>query len=182
MIHPKSDVQSKRVGENTSIWQYVVVLEGAKIGQDCNISCNVFIENDVELGDSVTVKSGVQLWDGIRIKDNVFIGPNVSFTNDKNPRSKQYPDQFQKTVIREYASIGAGAVILGGIEIGAYALVGAGALVTRDVPARAMVIGQPAEIVAWVNGDGTKMKNRNGFWIDNKGQKWVAENNRLVKV
>ncbi len=182
MIHPESDVKSNKVGKNTSIWQYVVVLEGASIGQNCNINCNVFIENDVQLGDNVTVKSGVQLWNGIRVGDSVFIGPNATFTNDKNPRSKKYPNKFQQTIIHEYATIGAGAVIMGGTEIGAYAMVGAGALVTKSVPERALVIGQPANVVGWVNEDGTKMEKENGFWVDANNERWVVKNNTLSKV
>lgn len=182
MIHPRSDIQSEHIGENTSIWQFVVILEGARIGEGCNINCNVFVENDVQLGNNVTVKSGVQLWDGLRIKDHVFIGPNVTFTNDKSPRSKQHPNQFQKTIIHNYASIGAAAIVLGGIEIGAYAMVGAGAIVTKNVPERALVVGQPAQIVGWVNKDGTKMKSENGFWIDGDNEKWVVEKKMLVKA
>lgn len=182
MIHPKSDVQSENIGENTSVWQYVVILDGARLGRDCNISCHVFIESDVTLGDRVTVKSGVQLWDGLRIEDDVFIGPNVTFTNDKHPRSKQYPDRFQKTRIKHHASVGAGAVILGGATVGEYAMVGAGSLVTKDVPARALVAGHPAEVRGWVNDDGSRMKREDDTWIDNRDQKWTVQNNKLVRL
>ena len=84
-IHHLADVKSKDIGRDTKIWQFVVVLEKAKVGNNCNINCHCFIENDVIIGDNVTIKSGVYLWDGIRIKDNVFIGPNVTFINDKIP-------------------------------------------------------------------------------------------------
>lgn len=182
MIHPQSDVQSEHIGDNTSVWQFVVILNGARIGNDCNISCHVFIENDVSIGDRVTVKSGVQLWDGLRIGDDVFIGPNVTFTNDKHPRSKKYPEEFQKTVIQDHASIGAGAIILGGLEIGEHAMIGAGALVTKDVPARALVMGHPAEIKGWVNEDGSRMEKVDDSWLDDKGQKWSKQNNKLVPL
>lgn len=109
MIHSLSDAQSQDIGEDTRIWQFVVILSGAKIGNDCNICSHCLIENDVVIGDRVTVKSGVQLWDGIRIEDDVFIGPNVTFTNDKFPQSKQYPEQFLGTTIRRGASIGGGS-------------------------------------------------------------------------
>jgi len=121
-----------------------VILSGAVIGSDCNICSHCFIENDVILGDRVTVKSGVQLWDGIRIESDVFIGPNVTFSNDRYPRSKKYPDLFEVTHIKSGASIGAGAVILPGITIGENAMVGAGAVVTRDVLAGSTVVGNPA--------------------------------------
>ncbi|SIN81190.1 acyltransferase [Algoriphagus halophilus] len=147
MIHPLADVQTKKIGENTRIWQYAVVLQGASIGKDCNVNCHTFIENDVLIGDRVTVKSGVFLWDGLTVEDDVFIGPNVTFTNDKYPRSKQYPDEFQRTVIRKGASIGAASVILGGCTIGENSMVGAGSLVTHDVPPNTLVMGRPARVV-----------------------------------
>ena len=143
-IHPLSDVQSQAIGAGTQIWQFCVVLAGARIGRDCNLNAQVFVENDVLLGDRVTVKCGVQLWDGTTVEDDVFIGPNVSFTNDKYPRSKQYPAEFQRTVIERGASIGANATILGGLTIGAGALIGAGSVVTRDVPAGELWVGNPA--------------------------------------
>ena len=149
-IHSLADVQSKNIGQNTKIWQFVVVLAGAKIGADCNICSHCLIENDVILGDRVTVKSGVQLWDGMRVGDDVFIGPNVTFTNDKFPRSKLYPEHFSHTIVMTGASIGGGAVILPGLTIGAHAMVGAGAVVTRSVPEGAIAVGNPARIVGSV--------------------------------
>lgn len=143
-IHPLSDVQTSAIGPGTRIWQFCVILPGARIGADCNINAQVLIENDVVLGDRVTVKSGVQLWDGLRIADDVFIGPNATFTNDRAPRSKQYPAAFQTTRIERGASIGANATILGGVTIGEGALIGAGSVVTRDVPAGELWVGNPA--------------------------------------
>ena len=183
MIHNSAEVKTKKIGEKTNIWQYVVIMNNAKIGKNCNINAHVFIENDVIIGNNVTIKSGVQLWDGLRIHDDVFIGPNVTFTNDKNPRSKQYPKHFQKTIIHHHASIGAGAIILGGAEIGAFAMIGAGALVTKDIPERALVIGNPAKIIGWVNNDGSRMEQKvEGLWVDKDGLKWIQEENRLVKA
>ncbi|KEY18774.1 acyltransferase [Kaistella antarctica] len=143
-IHPLSDVQSQNIGKDTFVWQYTVILKEAVIGGNCNINCQVFIENDVIIGDNVTVKPGVQIWDGLRIEDHVFIGPNVTFTNDRYPRSKQYPDEFQQTIIKKGASIGANATILGGLTIGENALVGAGSVVTKDVPSNELWVGNPA--------------------------------------
>ena len=144
-IHSMTDVQSKNIGEGTSIWQFCVVLPGAKIGSYCNICSHCFIENNVTIGHRVTVKCGVQLWDGLQIEDDVFIGPNVTFTNDMRPRSKQYPDEFTPTIIRKGASIGANATILPGVEIGVGAMVGAGAVVTKSVLAGTTVVGNPAQ-------------------------------------
>lgn len=140
IIHPLSDVQSANIGENTSIWQFCVVLPNAKIGRDCNICSHCFIENDVIIGDSVTIKCGVQLWDGVRVEDNVFIGPNVSFCNDKYPKSKNKNFTLQPVIIKKGASIGAGAVILGGVTIGQNALIAAGSVATRDIPANVKFI------------------------------------------
>ncbi len=143
-IHPSADVQTAAVGEGTQIWQYVVVLPGARIGRDCNLNAHCLVENDVVIGDRVTLKSGVYLWDGTTVEDDVFIGPNATFTNDKFPRSRRKPEQFQRIVIRRGASIGANATILGGVTIGEDAIVGAGSVVTRDVPAGVVVRGNPA--------------------------------------
>lgn len=153
-VHPLADVQSSQIGENSRIWQFVVILPKARIGADSNICSHCFIENDVVLGDRVTIKSGVQLWDGIRVESDVFIGPNVTFTNDKFPRSRRYRENFASTIINRGASIGGGATLLPGLTIGEYAMVGAGSVVTKDVPAGAVVIGNPARIVAYVKEAG----------------------------
>lgn len=150
MIHPLSDVQSKKIGIGTQIWQFVVVLANAEIGENCNICSHCFIENNVVIGDRVTVKCGVQLWDGITLQSDVFIGPNATFSNDKYPRSKQYPMEFPKTLVKKSASIGANATILPGITIGAGAMIGAGSVVTKDVPDYALVIGNPAKIIRYL--------------------------------
>lgn len=153
-VHPLADVQSNNIGENTFFWQFVVVLPKAIIGKNCNINCQVFIENDVVIGDNVTIKPGVQIWDGIVIGDNVFIGPNVTFTNDLVPRSKQYPEEFKKTVVNKGASIGANATILSGIEIGDYALIGAGSVLTKSVPPFTLWHGNPAVHKGYVTRKG----------------------------
>jgi len=149
-IHAFADVSSTNIGFGSRVWQYVVILKGARIGIDCNICSHVLIENDVVVGDRVTIKSGVQLWDGLRIEDDVFVGPNVTFTNDHFPRSKKYPEQFSITTIKRGASIGAGAVILPGLTIGEFAMIGAGSVVTKSVPMGAVVMGNPARIVRYV--------------------------------
>jgi acetyltransferase-like isoleucine patch superfamily enzyme len=146
-IHPLADVKSLNIGRETRIWQFVVVLPQAVIGENCNICAHSFIENDVIIGDNVTIKNGVYLWDGIHIEDNVFIGPNVTFTNDKYPRSKSYPAEFQSIRIKIGASIGAGSTILGGVEIGKNAMVGAGSLVTQSIPPDELWYGSPARFV-----------------------------------
>jgi UDP-2-acetamido-3-amino-2,3-dideoxy-glucuronate N-acetyltransferase len=142
-IHPLADVGSAEIGEGTRVWQYAVVLPGAKIGRDCNICAHTFIEGNVVVGDRVTIKSGVYLWDGLVVEDDVFLGPNATFTNDPRPRSNvrvSYPT----TTIKRGASIGAGAVLLPGLTIGEGAMVGAGAVVTKSIPAGEAWAGNPA--------------------------------------
>lgn len=153
-IHQLADVKSDAIGEGTRVWQFVVIMNGAKIGRNCNICAHTLIEGDVVLGDNVTVKSGVYLWDGTRIADDVFIGPNATFTNDAMPRSKVYPEQFNGITLERGASIGANATLLPGIVVGEYAMVGAGAVVTKDVPPYAVVIGNPAKIIRVIDRNG----------------------------
>lgn len=150
-VHNKGLCESTRVGAGTRIWAFAHVLPGAVIGRDCNLCDHTFIENDVVIGDRVTVKCGVQIWDGVRLEDDVFVGPNVTFTNDDFPRSQKPPREFSRTVVAKAASIGANATILPGVTIGRNAMVGAGAVVTRSVPPNAIVIGNPARIIGYVD-------------------------------
>lgn len=142
MIHSLSDVQSKNIGENTNIWQFCVVLKNAQIGSDCNICSHCFIENDVIIGNSVTIKCGVQIWDGMRIEDNVFVGPNVTFCNDRYPKSRNKNWKLEPVIIKKSASIGANATILPGVIIGENAMIAAGAVVTENVPANTVYYGK----------------------------------------
>lgn len=140
-IHPLSDVQSQNIGDKTKIWQFCVVLPEAVIGENCNICSHCFIENKVVVGDNVTVKCGVQLWDGVTLEDNVFIGPNVTFTNDKYPKSHNKKFNLEPVTVKRGASVGANATILPGVTIGENALVAAGAIVTKNVPANTLYLG-----------------------------------------
>lgn len=134
MIHNLSDVQTTNIGENTNIWQYCVVLPEATIGSGCNICSHCFIENEVIIGNNVTIKCGVQIWDGIEIEDDVFIGPNVTFCNDRYPKSKNKDFKLEKIIVKKGAAIGANATILPGITIGSNSIIAAGSVVLRDVP------------------------------------------------
>jgi UDP-2-acetamido-3-amino-2,3-dideoxy-glucuronate N-acetyltransferase len=150
-IHPLAVVElGAKIGPRSRVWQFCVILPGAVIGADCNICAHCLIEGGVSVGARVTVKSGVQLWEGITLEDDVFVGPGVAFTNDILPRSRQRLEQYPPTVVRQNASIGANATILPGIIIGRRAMIAAGAVVTRDVPAYAIVKGNPARISGYV--------------------------------
>lgn len=151
-VHPNAINESANIGSNTRIWAFVHILPEAVIGSDCNICDHVFIENDVVIGDRVTIKCGVQVWDGLRLADDVFVGPNATFTNDRFPRSKR-PFQLEYTTVGRGATIGANATILPGVTIGESAMVAAGAVVTKDVPPRALVAGNPAQIVRYLPGE-----------------------------
>ncbi|MDG2013265.1 MAG: acyltransferase [Pirellulaceae bacterium] len=182
MIHSTADVQSTNVGTETRIWQYVVVLPGARIGSDCNICSHCFIENDVTIGNRVTIKCGVQIWDGITIEDDVFIGPNVTFTNDIVPRSRKIPAEFIPTTVRKGASLGANATMLPGIEIGRSALVGAGSVVTKSGPDYAIVMGSPALQRGWICDCGAKLQPASETAQCECGKIYFHENSTLIEV
>lgn len=183
MIHPLAQVMTPFIGEGTRVWQFAIILDGAVIGQDCNINCHTLIESKAVLGDRVTIKPGVFIWDGVVLEDDVMVGPNATFTNDKFPKSKNSQFQLLETLVKKGASIGANATILCGIEIGAYATIGAGAVVTKSVPARALMVGAPAKIVGWMNEDGTKMTQvSKDLFEDKNGNRWSVSNNELSKV
>jgi UDP-2-acetamido-3-amino-2,3-dideoxy-glucuronate N-acetyltransferase len=151
-----SEIGGAKIGARTRVWAFAHVLFGARIGADCNICDHTLIEGGAVVGDRVTVKSGVQLWDGITVEDDVFIGPNATFTNDPFPRSRRHPSSFDTTLVRRGASIGANATILPGVTIGEHSMIGAGAVVTRDVPARAIVIGNPGYVRGYVEDAASK--------------------------
>lgn len=154
-VHERGLCESENVGAGTRIWAFAHVLPGATLGADCNVCDGVFVEDGVTVGDRVTIKSGVQLWEGVELEDDVFVGPNATFTNDPFPRSRQYLEEYARTVVRAGASIGANATILPGLEIGQGAMVAAGAVVTRPVPPHAIVKGNPARISGYVETQGS---------------------------
>jgi len=184
-IHPTSDVQSSKIGDGTTIWQFTVILPGAMIGKECNINSHCFIENEVCIGNEVTIKCGVYIWDGITIEDYAFIGPNVTFINDRFPRSKMRFNLL-RTLIKRGASIGANATILPGITVGAYSLVGAGSVVTRDIPDNTMWIGNPARQSAYVCNCGQKLDTtlhcnlcKSDYLLEKGGLKRIGEATKL---
>jgi acetyltransferase-like isoleucine patch superfamily enzyme len=156
-IHSTSQVDSTEIGEGTKIWQYSVILSGSRIGKNCNINFSCFIENGVILGNNVTVKSGIYLWEGIECEDDVFLGPNVVFTNDIYPRSKNYKEPI-KTLIKKGASIGANSTVLAGVKVGKYAMTGIASVITRDIPDYALYYGNPAKFKCWIDEYGDKLE------------------------
>ena len=156
--HPLALVESRSIGRGTRVWAWAHVMEGARVGADCNIGEHCFIEKGAVLGDRVTVKNGVAVWEGVIAEDDVFLGPNVALTNDLRPRSKVYHARVTRTLLKRGASIGANATLLCGITIGAYAMIGAGAVVTRDVPAHGLVVGNPARLKGHVCRCGERLR------------------------
>lgn len=177
-IHPTSEIQTKNIGPETVVWQYVVILPGARIGDNCNINAFCFIENDVVIGNRVTVKCGVYIWDGITIEDDVHIGPDVTFTNDLYPRSKR-DFNIVRTVIKKGASVGANATILAGITIGEYALIGAGSILTKNVPNNTLWIGTPARLRGYVCNCGQKLDS--SLVCSHCDTAYLIDNGKIVK-
>jgi UDP-2-acetamido-3-amino-2,3-dideoxy-glucuronate N-acetyltransferase len=183
MIHPLSSVHpDTRIGTNTMVWQFTVILQGAVIGDHCNINCQVGIEGDVVIGDHVTMKPFVCVGEGTRIGDHVFMAPNVTCINDRNPRSKQYPDEYPRTTLEDWCSIGAGSVIFPGVRVGKYALVGACSAVTKDVPDHALVFGNPARQVAWVDTKGMPMQQDGDEFVGPTGERYRIGTSGLVPI
>lgn len=142
--HPHALVESDQVGDGTRIWAFSHILPGATIGKNCNIGEHCYVEDEVRIGNNVTVKNQVSLWNGVSVEDEVFIGPSVTFTNDKLPRSRNPNWILSPTTIGRGATLGANATLLCGIRIGPFSFVAAGSVVTKDVPTHALVCGNPA--------------------------------------
>jgi UDP-2-acetamido-3-amino-2,3-dideoxy-glucuronate N-acetyltransferase len=158
-VHERALCESDAIGARTRVWAFAHVMKGAVIGTDCNVGDHAFVESGARLGNHVTVKNCVLVWDKVTVEDEVFLGPNMVFTNDMNPRVafKKSADSFLPTLVRRGASIGANATIVCGVTIGTNAFVGAGSVVIRDVPAHAMVVGNPARRIGWMCACGEKL-------------------------
>ena len=158
-VHEKALCESTTVGPRTRVWAFAHVMPGAIVGADCNIGDHAFIETGARIGDRVILKNNALVWDKVTLEDDVFVGPNAVFTNDFIPRVvfKNPPEKFLPTLVRRGASIGANATIVCGVTIGEQAFVAAGAVVVRDVPAHAVVAGNPARRIGWMCACGKKL-------------------------
>ena len=157
-VHKSALVETAQIGAGTRVWAFVHILKGAVIGANCNIGDHCFMEGGVTVGNDVVIKNGVSLWDGVTIEDRVFVGPNVAFTNDHVPRAKVFHEEYDRVTVKEGASLGANATVVGPRVVGRYALVGAGSVVTKDVPDYGMVVGNPGRWVGWVCRCGTRLE------------------------
>lgn len=173
--HRNALVESDEIGDGTRIWAFAHVMKGSKVGKNCNIGEQCFIEASVVIGDNVVVKNGVAIWDGVLIEDGAFIGPNVAFTNEVNPRSG-FPKEYKKTILRKGASIGANATIVAGVVIGRYATIGAGSVVTKDVDEFTLVYGNPAKPHGFVCLCGLKISEGDLIRTCSCGRRYRLEN------
>ncbi|HEY8209143.1 MAG TPA: acyltransferase [Myxococcaceae bacterium] len=182
-VHPKGTVdEGARVGAGTRVWAQAHVMAGAEVGAGCNLGESVFIEAGAKVGDEVTIKNGVQVWEAVRVGDRCFLGPNATFTNDLFPRSWKRPKEswLIQTTLEEGATLGANVTIVAGVTIGRYAMVGAGSVVTKDVPAHALVFGNPARARGWVCRCGPKLALKGGkATCASCGTKWVLKGKAL---
>ncbi len=165
------------IGYGTKIWHFCHIMSGAKLGENCNLGQNVFVANDVILGNNVKVQNNISIYTGVECQDDVFLGPSMVFTNVTNPRSGvNRRGQYSKTVVKKGASIGANATIVCGHDIGEYAFIGAGTVVTKNVPAYALVVGNPAKQIAWMSEYGHRLN------FDESGVAFCPESNEEYRL
>lgn len=174
-IHPTSIIDADvSIGDGTRIWHFCHVTKGAKIGELCILGQNVFVGANVRIGNKVKIQNNVSVYEGVEIEDEVFLGPSMVFTNVINPRSHvSRRDSFKVTYVRRGASIGANATIVCGIELGPYCFIGAGAVVTKDVKAYELWVGNPAKCIGWMSERGVRLH------FDNDGKAVCEESNEV---
>jgi len=184
--HPSAIIDENcEIGEGTKIWHFSHIMSESIIGKRCNIGQNVVVSPQVVLGDNVKVQNNVSIYTGVICEDDVFLGPSMVFTNVINPRSAIIrKDEYRKTIVRKGASIGANATVICGNEIGQYAMIGAGAVITKEVPAFALVYGNPARQNGWVSEYGHKLNfDKDGLaTCPESGEKYALSNNEVRKI
>lgn len=177
--------EGAQIGDGTKIWHFCHVMSSSLIGENCILGQNVMVANNVVLGNGVKVQNNVSIYNGVEIEDDVFIGPSVVFTNVKVPRSFiERKDQFLRTQIQKGATIGANATIICGVSIGSYAMIGAGAVITKDVKAYALMVGNPAKQIGWVSKRGNVLDfetNTTATCVES-GEQYQVVNNHLVQL
>jgi UDP-2-acetamido-3-amino-2,3-dideoxy-glucuronate N-acetyltransferase len=184
-VHPTAVVDAgAEVGKGTKIWHFCHLKPGARVGQYCNIGQNVFIDDNVLIGNGVKIQNNVSIYNGVTVEDGAFLGPSMVFTNVINPRSFiERKAEFKHTLVKKGASIGANATIVCGVEIGQYAMIGAGAVVVRNIPAFALVVGNPARQLGWVSVSGEKLifDDRGIAWCNTEKKKYRLADNSIVE-
>jgi UDP-2-acetamido-3-amino-2,3-dideoxy-glucuronate N-acetyltransferase len=184
--HPTAVIdEGCEIGEGVKIWHFTHIMTGCKIGDQCNIGQNVFVAPGVILGRNVKVQNNVSIYEGVICEDDVFLGPSMVFTNVLNPRSAvSRKNEYIKTIVKKGASVGANATIICGNEIGEYAFVGAGAVITKPVPAYALVAGNPARQMGWLSEQGHRLDfdANNVAVCKESGEKYILENKMVRKI
>ncbi len=185
-VHPTAIVDDNCIiGEGTKIWHFSHIMPGANIGNNCNLGQNVFVSPNVIMGNNVRVQNNVSIYEGVICEDDVFLGPGMVLTNVINPRSAvSRKNEFKTTLIKRGATIGANATIVCGNTIGSYAFIGAGAVVTKDVPAYALIVGNPGRQTGWMSEYGHKLKfNENNMAICEESKEvYLLENNMVTRI
>jgi UDP-2-acetamido-3-amino-2,3-dideoxy-glucuronate N-acetyltransferase len=185
-VHPSSIIDDNcTIGNGTKIWHFSHVMSGAIIGNNCNLGQNVVVSPKVILGNNVRVQNNVSIYEGVICEDDVFLGPSMVLTNVINPRSAiSRKEEFKKTFIKKGASIGANATIVCGNTIGEYAFIGAGSVVTKDVPAYALIVGNPGRQMGWMSEYGHKLifNSENRAVCPESEQEYLLENNMVKRI
>lgn len=173
-----------QIGKGTKIWHFSHVMPDSKIGENCNLGQNVVVSPQVVLGNNVKVQNNVSIYTGVICEDDVFLGPSMVFTNVINPRSAIVRrDQYKETLVKRGASVGANATIICGNTIGEYALIGAGAVITKDIPAYALVVGNPAQQIGWVSEYGHRLDFSKEIAVCPESQeKYKFDNGQVIKI
>lgn len=184
--HPSAIIDpGAQIGAGSKIWHFCHIMPGARIGEECNLGQNVFVANGVILGKNVKVQNNVSLYEGVICEDDVFLGPSMVFTNVYNPRSAiNRKGEFRQTRVERGVTIGANATILCGIHIGAYAFIGAGAVVLKDVPAYALLVGNPAQHIGWMSAYGERLyfDEQNLAICPGSAERYLLENGEVKKI
>lgn len=172
------------IGKGTKIWHFSHIMPNCRIGENCNLGQNVVVSPDVTLGNNVKVQNNVSIYTGVVCEDDVFLGPSMVFTNVMNPRSAvNRRNQYLTTLVKKGASIGANATIVCGNPIGEYAFIGAGSVVTKEVPAYALLVGNPAKQIGWMSSYGHRLEFKNGHAsCPESGEEYKLENNKVTRI